>query len=87
MTTISSGRIAIAICGRCSCKKNYQELSPDPNVPELMVCGECRDEFDPYRLPARQPDAFVLSRPRPDSDLIPTSTNLDSGYYPSFLED
>ena len=70
-TVYSSGRIAKAICGRCSFKKDYQELSPDPNVPGLRVCCDCKDQLDPYRLPPRQPDAFVLRHPRPDTPLIP----------------
>lgn len=65
----SYGRVAIAICGRCSFKKPYAELSSDPNVPELRVCKDCKDELDPYRLPPRQPDAFILRKPRPDLPL------------------
>lgn len=65
----SYGRIAKAICGRCSMKKNYSELSSDPNVPELRVCGDCKDQLDPYRLAPRQPDAFILRKPRPDLPL------------------
>ncbi len=65
----SSGRLAIAICARCSLKKPYRELSADPNVPGLRVCAGCKDKLDPYRLPPRQPDAFVLRYPRPDSPL------------------
>ena len=44
----------------------YRALSNDPNVPGLRVCRGCKDKLDPYRLPPRQPDAFVLRHPRPD---------------------
>ena len=50
-------------------KKRYNELSADSNVPELRVCKDCKDELDPYRLAARQPDAFILRKPRPDLPL------------------
>lgn len=65
----SSGKIAIAICGRCSFKMKYTELSSDPNVPGLQVCKECRDNIDPYRLAPRQPDSYLLQKPRPDTNL------------------
>ena len=65
----STGRIAIAICGRCSVKMPYTKLMADGNSPGLRVCKDCRDPIDPYRLPARQPDAFTLRNPRPDLPL------------------
>jgi len=74
MAGFSSGRVAIAICGRCSCKFPYYQLRQDGNISMLYVCGDCRDPIDPYRLPARQPDTFQLNHPRPDRDLIPEST-------------
>lgn len=79
MTSYSSGRIAIAICGRCSTKHNYQELSSDPNVPGLRVCNDCKDHLDPYRLSPRQPDNFTLRYPRPDKNLseaVPTAEDV-----------
>ncbi len=79
----SYGRIAIAICGRCSFKFPYSELSADPNVNELRVCRDCKDELDPYRLPARQPDSFVLRKPRPDLPLddVPNYILDENGIY------
>jgi hypothetical protein len=59
----------IAICGRCSRKMLLSELSPDPNYPGLMVCGEDRDEYDPYRLAPRRPDQIVLPFNRPDTPI------------------
>lgn len=72
------GRIAIAICGRCSRKLPYRELRPDGNVAELYVCKGCRDQIDPYRLAPRKADAFTLKHPRPDLPL----TDI-----PSYIED
>jgi hypothetical protein len=42
---------------------------PDPNYPNLMVCSEDRDNYDPYRLAPRQPDNIVLPFVRPDLPL------------------
>jgi hypothetical protein len=49
-------------------KRPYTFLVPDGNSPGLRVCvhGGCRDELDPYRLPARQTDPLTLQYPRPD---------------------
>ena len=59
--------IAIAICDRCKMKRPHATLAPDINFPGLMVCEEnCRDEKDPYRLPARQTERINLRFPRPD---------------------
>lgn len=66
---IASGTLSKAICDRCKFRYHYRELRPDPNLPGLMVCDECRDQYDPYRLPARPPDAISLRRPRPDEPL------------------
>lgn len=64
-------------------KKKYSELCSDPNVTELRVCVDCKDELDPYRLPARQPDAFVLRKPRPDVSLddVPDYIIDENGIY------
>lgn len=62
--------LSIAICDRCKMKRAYTSLGPDPNFPGLRVCDQgCRDQFDPYRLPARQPEKIALRFPRPDADL------------------
>lgn len=59
----------IAICGRCSTKVPYRSLRSDSNYPALKVCGDCWDELDPYRLPARQTENISLQYPRPDVGL------------------
>jgi hypothetical protein len=48
------------------------DLSPDPNYPGLYVCDIDKDQFDPYRLPARQPEQISLFHPRPDTDIALT---------------
>lgn len=64
--------LAIGICGRCSRKFPLVELFSDPNFPGLRVCKVDIDDYDPYRLPARQPDNIVLPFARPDT---PIGTN------------
>ena len=73
--SFAAGRIAIAICGRCSCKMPYLKLSSDPNYPGLRVCKGCKDQLDPYKLAPRQPDSYVLQYPRPDLPLDDVPTN------------
>lgn len=71
LDTTGRGTLAIGICGRCSRKFPLEELAPDPNYPGLMCCGVDRDEYDPYRLPARQTEDIALRFPRPDTPLEP----------------
>jgi len=62
--------IAIAICDRCKFKRFLGELRADPNFPGLRVCVYgCVDQYDPWRLPARQPERINLEFPRPDVPL------------------
>jgi hypothetical protein len=68
---ISSGRVANAICDRCSMRYPYPTLRPDSNYPGLRVCPDCADERDPYRLPPRRADNYTLQYPRPDTPLVP----------------
>lgn len=77
--------LAIAICDRCRMKRPIVTLSPDPNFPGLRVCDQgCKDQFDPYRLPARQTERINLRFPRPDVDVsvYPNDivTNQDGGF-------
>ena len=62
----------IGICGRCSRKFALGELKPDANYPNLMVCKEDSDDYDPYRLAPRKEDQIVLPFVRPDT---PINTN------------
>jgi len=59
----------IGICARCSRKMSLDDLESDPNYPGLYVCREDKDQFDPYRLAARQPERINLFHPRPDTNI------------------
>jgi hypothetical protein len=69
LDTLGRSTLAIGICGRCSRKFSLDDLYSDPNYPGLKVCLEDRDEYDPYRLPARQPEKIALLFARPDTPL------------------
>ena len=60
--------VAIAVCDRCKMKVPFVTLVQDGNTPGLRVCEDrgCRDELDPYRLPARKTERINLRFPRPD---------------------
>lgn len=66
LNTRGRSSLAIGICGRCNRKFPLDDLRPDPNIPALMVCDKDRDQFDPYRLPARKTENISLRFPRPD---------------------
>jgi len=84
LSTRGKTTLGIGICGRCSRKFSLDDLYSDPNSPGLMVCAADRDDYDPYRLPARQPDNIVLPFTRPDTP-IPTNPagviTQDSDYF------
>jgi hypothetical protein len=69
LNTIGMPSVAIAICDRCHRKVPYSELRSDGNTPGLKVCKDkaCWDVYDPWRLPARQPERINLRNPRPDT--------------------
>ena len=74
--------IAIAICDRCRMKRPHAELQSDPNFPGLQVCAQnCKDQFDPYRLPARQTERIALRFPRPDESVAVDPNALTVGGY------
>lgn len=80
LNTRGRATLGIGICARCSLKFPLEELSPDRNSPGLMVCKADNDEFDPYRLPARQPDNITLPFTRPDVDLdVPATRDTRVG--------
>lgn len=70
----TSGRstLGIGLCARCSRKFPLEELQGDPNYPNLMVCREDSDQYDPYRLAPRPADKIILPFTRPD---VPLNTN------------
>ena len=51
---------------------------PDPNFPGMRVCKDDVDNFDPWRLPARQTENITLRFPRPDVSVAtgPNGGNL-----------
>ena len=69
LSTRGKTTLGIGICGRCSRKFSLDDLYSDPNSPGLMVCTVDLDQYDPYRLPARQPDNIVLPFARPDTPI------------------
>jgi hypothetical protein len=72
--------IAIAVCDRCKMKRPHADLSKDPNFPGLMVCNlGCKDEFDPYRLPARKTERITIRFPRPDVSVAVDPNDLVVG--------
>jgi hypothetical protein len=71
LDTTGNPTLGIGICGRCSRKMPLHELLDDPNIPGLKVCKEDRDDYDPYRLPARETENIVLPFVRPDEDVAP----------------
>lgn len=69
LSTRGKPSLAIAVCDRCHRKVPYSELRADGNTPGLRVCKsrECWDHYDPWRLPARQPENIMLRNPRTDT--------------------
>jgi hypothetical protein len=68
--------LSVAICDRCSRKFAYVDLMPDPNFPGMRVCKEDLDNFDPWRLPARQTENITLRFPRPDVSIALTANQI-----------
>ena len=84
LDTRGKSTLSVGICGRCSRKFSMTELQPDPNYPGLLVCDADRDDYDPYRLPARQPEVIALRYARPDTPLYSNPAGLplenDNGF-------
>ena len=72
LDTRGRSTLGIGICSRCSRKFPLDMLHSDPNYPGLRVCAQDKDHYDPYRLPARQPEKIALPFTRPDTP-IPTN--------------
>lgn len=74
--------LGVGICDRCKRAFPIDELWPDPNSPGLKVCIDDLDQYDPYRLPARQSENITLPFNRPDVDFpvnLTPSFTLDVG--------
>lgn len=77
LDTTGQPTLGIGLCDRCRKKFPLAELQSDPNTPGLKVCADDRDQFDPYRLPARQSERINLPFVRPDEDV--TDRGFDTG--------
>lgn len=66
LDTTGNSVLSVAICDRCNRRFAYVDLMPDPNFPGMRVCKDDLDNFDPWRLPARQTENISLRFPRPD---------------------
>lgn len=76
----------IGLCARCGLKYHLDELYDDPNYPGLKVCLKDIDDYDPYRLPPREPDNIVLEFVRPDFPIptpLPTTAPENPGWPPA----
>lgn len=73
----------IGLCGRCSGKFSLDQLFDDPNYPGLKVCAGDMDQFDPYRLPPREPDIITLEFYRPDTDISSPPFTVQNPEYPN----
>ena len=69
LDTRGNSVLSVAVCDRCNRKFPYVDLMPDPNFPGMRVCKEDLDNFDPWRLPARQTENISLRFPRPDVNI------------------
>lgn len=79
LDTLGYSDIAIAVCDRCKMKRPHASLSKDFNFPGLMVCDQgCKDELDPYRLPARKTEKITIRFPRPDVSVAVDPNNLET---------
>jgi len=69
LDTTGNSTLGVALCARCSKKFPLEELVSDPNSPNLMVCRDDVDQYDPYRLAPRPADQITLPFVRPDLPL------------------
>ena len=71
LDTSGESSYSIALCARCSKKFPTSKLFMDPNNDSLRVCQEDLDEYDPYRLAARESEKIIPAFIRPDEPLTP----------------
>lgn len=76
LDTRGNSVLSVAICDRCSRKFAYVDLRPDPNFPGMRVCKDDLDQYDPWRLPARQTENIALRHPRPDVSIAVDNQHL-----------
>lgn len=86
LDTTGQTSIAIAVCDRCKMKRYFSSLMPDRNFPGLRVCDQgCRDDLDPYRLPARKTERINLRFPRPDVSVAVNPNNMTTTGYGGYV--
>lgn len=88
LDTTGLASLAIGVCDRCKMKVSFTSLVSDPNFPGLRVCEDrgCKDQFDPYRLPARKTERINLRFPRPDVSVATNPSDiLSTGVYGGFV--
>lgn len=73
LDTRGNSTLGIGICDRCRKKFPLDKLQEDRNTPGLRVCEADNDDFDPWRLPALQPDDITLPFYRPDESVALTA--------------
>jgi hypothetical protein len=67
-------------------KRPHAEMSSDTNFPGLQVCAQgCKDQLDPYRLPARKTERITIRFPRPDVSVATDPNDLTTGGYGGFV--
>lgn len=77
--------LAIGICDRCKMKRTFVSLGIDPNFPGLRVCDQgCKDNLDPYRLPARKTERINIRFARPDVSVAVDPDALITGPYQNY---
>lgn len=77
--------IAIGVCDRCKMKRPLAVFSNDTNFPGLRVCDQgCKDQLDPYRLPARKTERINLRFPRPDLSVAVDPDAIVTGGYGNY---
>lgn len=78
LDTRGKSNLGIALCDRCFRKMSITELYVDPNSPGLRVCQADLDDFDPWRLAARQPEKIDLPFVRPDVNIATNPAGIIS---------
>lgn len=86
LDTRGNSVLSVAICDRCNRKFAYVDLMPDPNFPGMRVCKDDLDQFDPWRLPAIQPENITLRHPRPDVSIAVQPNLLNTQGAPNQVE-
>lgn len=59
----------VAICDRCHMRYNLVDLVRDGDSEGLLVCKDCTDNEDPYKLAPRQEDRIAVRNTRPETPL------------------